>query len=62
MTIKKGRFLDEHPNFAYGVPRRIRVYWRRLMSSTQKKLSRGASNIFRMISLARRDNWRRPKK
>jgi len=54
MTIKKGRFLDENPNFAYGVPKRIRNYWR--------KLSRGASNIFRIISLARRDNWRRPKK
>jgi len=29
------------------------------MDSTQKKLSRGASNIFKIISWARVDNWRR---
>jgi hypothetical protein len=43
----------------HGVPERIRNYWRRLMDSTQKKMSRGAENIARMISWARGENWRR---
>ncbi|MFC1842596.1 hypothetical protein ACFLYU_02985 [Candidatus Dependentiae bacterium] len=33
--------------------------WRTLMDSTQKKISRGAYNISKMISWAKRDNWRR---
>lgn len=43
----------------HGVPKRIRNYWRRLMDSTQKKMSLGSANIARMISWARGDNWRR---
>ena len=32
--------------------------WRKLMNSTQEKLSRGASNINKIISWARGENWR----
>ncbi|TET06872.1 hypothetical protein E3J79_00740 [Candidatus Dependentiae bacterium] len=43
----------------HGVPERIQTYWRKLMDSTQKRMSHGAVNIARMISWARRENWRR---
>jgi len=43
----------------HGVPKRIRNYWRKLMDSTQKRMSRGSEQIARMISWARGDNWRR---
>lgn len=36
--------------------------WRNLMDSTQKKFSRGASKINRIIPWAKGDNWRRRKK
>ena len=35
--------------------------WQKLMHSTQRKLSRGASNIIKIVSWARSDNWRRKK-
>ena len=36
--------------------------WRNLMDSTQKKFSRGAASIIRIVSWARGDNWRRRQK
>ena len=39
-----------------------RTYWRNLMDSVQNKISRGAHNIFRTISWARNENWRRQDK
>jgi hypothetical protein len=38
---------------------KIKEYWQRCMESTQKKLSRGAENINKIITWARGDNWRR---
>jgi hypothetical protein len=37
----------------------MREYWRNLMHSTQQKLSRGASNIAKIITVAHKDQWRR---
>jgi len=45
----------------HGVPKKIRNYWSNMMHSTQKRMSRGAQQIFRMFSWARQDNWRRKK-
>jgi len=36
--------------------------WKKLMHSTQKKFSRGASSILKIIPWARGDNWRRKQK
>jgi len=36
--------------------------WKNLMDSTQKKLSRGAESINKIIPWARGDNWRRKQK
>jgi len=36
--------------------------WKKIMHSTQRKLSRGASNIIKIVSWARSDNWRRKQK
>jgi len=44
-----------------GVPKKIKAYWRNMMHSTPKRMSRGAQQIFRMFSWARQDNWRRKK-
>lgn len=41
---------------------RIRQYWKRLMKSTQEKLSAGAAAITKMIPFARKENWRRKDK
>jgi len=41
---------------------KARSAWRKVMESTQNKLSRGASNINKIISWARSDNWRRKQK
>jgi len=41
-----------------GKPKKIRQYWRKMMDSTQKRMSRGSAKIARMISWARSDNWR----
>ncbi|MCK5632801.1 hypothetical protein KAH94_03565 [bacterium] len=40
---------------------RVKNAWNKLMNSTQKKLSRGANNINKIITWARSDNWRRKK-
>jgi hypothetical protein len=45
-----------------GIPMRIREYWSKLMDSTQRKMSRGASNLSKIISWARNENWRRKEK
>jgi len=34
-------------------------YWRRLYDSAKKKMSRGAQNVNKIITWARKDNWRR---
>jgi len=54
---KKSRAKYAQPGQAK--PKKFKTYWRKLMDSTQKKMSQGASQIFRMFSWARRDNWRR---
>lgn len=41
---------------------RIRDYWRKLMESTQRKLSAGAAAITKMIPFPRKENWRRKDK
>jgi len=41
---------------------KAKAMWENLMDSTQKKISRGASNINKIISWARIDNWRRKQK
>jgi len=38
---------------------RVKQYWTNLMHSTQNKISRGAANIFKTITFARGENWRR---
>ena len=48
--------------FFHGVPIKLRTYWRNLMRSTEERMSRGGRNVFKIISWARRDNWRRNKK
>lgn len=45
-----------------GVPMRIREYWNKLMHSTQQKMSRGASNISKIISWPKGESWRRTNK
>lgn len=41
---------------------RVKEAWEKLMDSTQRKLSRGASNIAKIISWPKKDNWRRKQK
>ena len=41
---------------------RFKSAWENLMNSTQKKFSRGASSITKIIAWARGDNWRRKQK
>lgn len=41
---------------------RFKSGWNKLMASTNRKLSRGASNIGKIITWARSDNWRRKQK
>jgi hypothetical protein len=38
--------------------RRMREYWKRVMESTRKKISEGASQIWRIMPYARKENWR----
>lgn len=38
---------------------KMREYWRRMMESTQRKLSQGAQNISRVMTWGHKDNWRR---
>lgn len=39
--------------------KRIQEYWKKLMESSQKKISQGAAFIARCIPFARKDSWRR---
>lgn len=41
------------------IRQRLKDHWRGLMDSTQLKMSRGGQKVFKIISWARRDNWRR---
>ena len=41
---------------------KAKAMWKNLMNSTQKKFSRGASNISKIITWPRLDNWRRRQK
>jgi len=38
---------------------KIRQYWRRMMDSNRCRMTCGASHIFKTISWARNENWRR---
>ncbi len=42
--------------------KKVKEYWRRVYHSTKTRISRGASNIFKIISWPKGDKWRRPKK
>ncbi len=37
----------------------MHAYWQRLYHSTKQKMSRGAQNVNKIITWARKDNWRR---
>ncbi|MFC1845580.1 hypothetical protein ACFLX2_00455 [Candidatus Dependentiae bacterium] len=41
---------------------RFKNAWKKLMDSTHRNISRGASSINKIISWARSDNWRRKQK
>jgi hypothetical protein len=43
-------------------PQQLKDYWKRVMHSKHKKMSWGAQQVDKIISWARRDNWRRKKK
>ncbi len=46
--------------FFKGKPQKLRDYWKKMMSSTREEhMSRGAIKISRIITWARKDNWRR---
>jgi hypothetical protein len=47
----KGLFTNTHD--------RLREYWRRLMHSPQKKISEGAMEANKLMTSARKDEWRR---
>jgi len=49
----------EYASSGQGKPKKYKTYWRKLMDSTQRKMSMGAAKIARMISRARGDGWRR---
>ncbi|MCA9770112.1 hypothetical protein KC460_01960 [Candidatus Dependentiae bacterium] len=38
--------------------KKVRQYWKRTMESSKRAMSRGASNISKIISWARCENWR----
>lgn len=40
----------------------VRQYWKKLMDSPKKRMSRGSAHICRIITHAHGDNWRRPEK
>ena len=41
---------------------KMREAWDKLMHSTQDKMSRGATQVLRIITWAKGDNWRRKQK
>ncbi len=38
---------------------KMKRYWRKVYNSTQNSITRGAQNISKIITRARKDNWRR---
>ena len=41
------------------IPKKVHQYWRNVFSSTERRMTRGSSNISKIISRARNENWRR---
>lgn len=61
MKINKN-FNNEHENVHdhnKEVTHETRSYWRRMMASTHRAMSRGAQDILKLITRAHGDNWRR---
>lgn len=56
---KKPNWRFPAPKFFRGKPEKLRDYWSNLFASTRRRMSRGASNISKIITWARADNWRR---
>lgn len=54
-ATKKGDLFKHKPN-------KLQQLWRNLYSSTKNSMSRGAQHVNKIISWARKDNWRRKKK
>jgi hypothetical protein len=44
------------------VNKEVRSYWRSMMESTKRAMSRGAQNILKILTSAHGDNWRRKEK
>ena len=47
------------PQYFSGRPQHLRQWWKNLMFSTRKRMTRGAANIAKIITWANKDNWRR---
>jgi hypothetical protein len=66
MSNNDNNFFDKKPdandNFEKKIPKKAATYWKKFMKSTNVFMSRGAQNISRFISWARKDNWRRSDK
>ncbi len=63
ITMKKMERLGLPANtFFKRLPKRVRLYWGKVMNSTHKRMSRGGLNISRIITWARNENWRRKEK
>lgn len=56
---KKPNWRFPLPEFFRGRSQNLRNYWATLFDSTRKRMSRGSSNISKIITWARSDNWRR---
>lgn len=54
-AIKKGELFKHKPN-------KLKQLWQKLYHSTINNISRGAQHVNKIISWARKDNWRRKKK
>jgi len=64
--LLKENMMKKQPNrffpfrdFFRGRPQHLRSYWQNLFESTRKRMTRGSWNISKIISWARKDNWRR---
>ena len=58
MPKKKPNWRLPSPEFFRGNPWRLQTYWRNLFDSTRIRMSRGASNIAKLICWSRKENWR----
>ena len=46
--------------FIHGIPRTLRNYWgNKYESKSNNRISRGAANLFKTITCAHNDGWRR---